>query len=76
MKKGKKKINAVEVTVEAKEKNFFIKFMHLGKGRHIVKACATKEEAIEFGKTQKPWMEGGNVKYPELVVEPGVLEVI
>ena len=68
----KKKEEQIKVPKEV----FYLKSFHMGKGRHIVMQFNSKEKALEVGKTIKPWMEGGTIKYPELIVEPGVLEVV
>ena len=56
--------------------NFYLKFMHMGKGKPVVKIFKNKEEAYAYGKTKQPWMESGVLKYPELIVEPGIFEVV
>lgn len=81
-KKVETPVVSAEVTSEVKKvetpKNtVFVRFMHLGKGKCVVKGFPGIDEAKVFTKTIQPWIEPGKgITYPELVVEPGLLEEI
>ncbi len=55
---------------------FYVEYMHLGKGRHVIRQFNSLEEAKAFIAATLPWMEAGKVTNARLVVEPGNLEVV
>lgn len=71
-----KKIKVTTESVKTDKPVVFVKFMHMGKGKHVAKGFDSLEEAKEWAKGIKPWMESGKVMQPELIPESGLLEII